>query len=352
MFLEDYPTNFEDLYYLISIPGQSTAVGTFTPVIKASRVAGVSPCTTIFSCDGYTAPGYDEHDTWHKFGYSWDFDDPTAGNFVTGRVAKTGTGIGSTDKNKSVDGPMAVHNFSIPDGGGSVDFEVLVNARAPSGAIAQASKTVTVQAQDDYYNDPANDTIAVSNTLDTADDWTAYHRSVPASAVKTNTMPAWDALDGKRLMLFNQDDFGSTEDDFFNIKLGTQNLVVTYFGDHETGEAVTASTISFNAPDEINDSSNGLAGFTAFRDIVVTGSTGNNYRFRIRSVTAGQIIVYDNPMSITTESAGGGVTLTEHHKRPDIGRVFINTTNDLGHMSPDQAEYDAVGNHFSLDGLC
>ncbi|MCP4881955.1 MAG: hypothetical protein GY905_15555 [Gammaproteobacteria bacterium] len=319
----------------------------FTPTIKASRLGGVSPCTVIFSCDGYAIAGYDEHDTWHKFGYSWDFDDDKDEHFITGRVARTGTGIGSTDKNKSVDGPMAMHTFVVADGGGSVEFEVLVNVKAPDGQIGQGSVTITVQAVDDYYSVPGTDIIACSNTLNILDDWSVYDRAVPPGATQIATLPDWDSMDGKLVMLFNEDVFGGTADDYFNIKLGTQNLVITYFGNHETGEVVTesGSTISFTAPDQINDSANGLGGFTAGNDVVITGTSDNNYRLRIRSVTAGQIITYVNPMPIHTELASGSAVLTEHHKRPDVGRITINTIDDgdPGSSTPDQAEFDVVG---------
>ena len=86
--------------------------------INASRTSGVSPCTVVFSMDSTPATGYDEHEVWRQFGYYFDFDDPGSGTYNTTRGGS---------KNISIGGPMAAHTFEVADGGGTVEFDVLVN---------------------------------------------------------------------------------------------------------------------------------------------------------------------------------------------------------------------------------
>lgn len=74
----------------------------------------------------------------------------------------------------------------------------------------------------------------------------------------------------------------------------------------------TAATIAFvdSNPDTITDSANGFvtAGFAAGDVVTVSGSTSNNRRFTIASVSAGTItLISDN--NVTTEAAGASITI-------------------------------------------
>ncbi len=215
---------------LISLPSisvaQSLAAG-----ITASRTSGVSPCTVVFSCDQTAASAYDSHEIWRLFGFYFDFDDSGSGTFGT---------LKGGSRDNQIGGAMAAHTFIVADGGGSVDFDVLVNVKAPDGSTGQASITITVQAQDDYYS--AANTICISNTLSpgTESQWTnvAFDKPCPSGATYTNDFSdiGFSALDGKRVMLHRGQDFtaltqpsGDTGE--ISLRYGEKNVLITWFGD-------------------------------------------------------------------------------------------------------------------------
>lgn len=73
-------------------------------------------------------------------------------------------------------------------------------------------------------------------------------------------------------------------------------------------DSYTASTISFTAATKrIGDSANGMAFFRAGDRLTVTGSTSNNSTFTVTTVTAGYVVVSEDP---TGELAGAAITLT------------------------------------------
>ena len=364
---------------VLTIGGVSdTFTSTTTPiptgiVITASRTSGVSPCPIMFSLDGSTAAGYDVHDFWRLVGCYWDFDnpaatrgtfatgDPVGDNFETGKFYDAGsdTWLDSRDKNIVIGPPESAHTFIVPDGGGEVVFTVLVSIRLPDGQIGQASIDVTVQAQDFAFSDA--DTIAVSADLNILDDWSTlgFDRSPPPLATigeQRNTMPGPEELDGKRVMVYNNDSASWGD---YETRMGQSNFVVTYFGNDLTGTSVTASTITFEAspiPSDasngdfsvpswsaggglIKDSANGLGSFVVGRFITVANSAGQDGRYKIQEVSAGEIKVYryDHHL-ITTENTGASITITEHHKKPqfrvvkvsvDPGNVYSATNGDI-----------------------
>jgi len=197
--------------------------------INASRLTGVSPCTVVFSCDGTTTEGYDDHEIWRQFGYYFDFDDPKSGTYNT---------IRGGSKNISIGGPMAAHTFEVADGGGRVDFDVLVNVKGPLGELGRGLVTITVEAQDSFY--AGADTILVSDSLNVLTDWSTlgFDKSPPAladGAVQLNTMPAWDAMSGKRVMIHRGSDYQSIVK---NIKYGSSNIAFTDFGNNADPNAI------------------------------------------------------------------------------------------------------------------
>lgn len=76
-----------------------------------------------------------------------------------------------------------------------------------------------------------------------------------------------------------------------------------------TDNDLTATTISFTAPDIIDDSGLGLAGFAAGTFIRVEGSTANDGIYEIDTSSAAQLTLIEQ--TIATEAAGPSITLTE-----------------------------------------
>ena len=72
------------------------------------------------------------------------------------------------------------------------------------------------------------------------------------------------------------------------------------------GDTGAIATISFTAPNQIDDSGSGFltAGFIVGNKIEITGTTSNNIEVTIASVTAGQILTEES--TITTEGAAAG----------------------------------------------
>lgn len=95
---------------------------------------------------------------------------------------------------------------------------------------------------------------------------------------------------------------------------------------------VTASTISFTAPDIIQDSANGLGGFEQDDIIVITGSTGNSDTYVVDTVTAGAITVVEQ--TIVTEAAGPSVTITNPSRSTGVsGFTAHGNFHHVGHAS-------------------
>ncbi len=211
----------------------STGNPPFSPgvsvVVEASRTSGRSPCTVVFNIYGSSVSGYDAHEVWRLAGCYWDFNDSGSGSYTT---------TGALTKTNKVGGAAAAHTFVVDDGGGTVDFEVLVNVKMPNGATGQGSVTISVEAQDSYYS--GANTIAVSDSLSTgnASLWeSGWDRNVPSGATLLSVLPDHDAMDGKRVMIHRGSDFsGSAEE--FNMIYGTSNVVITDFGDDADARAI------------------------------------------------------------------------------------------------------------------
>lgn len=100
-----------------------------------------------------------------------------------------------------------------------------------------------------------------------------------------------------------------------------------------TDNDLTAATISFTAPDLINDSGNGLAIFAVGDFIRVEGSTGgtNDGIYEVATSAAGQLELVEQ--TITTQGAGPSVTITEvfkHAADADFARTFDYSGNVQG----------------------
>jgi len=79
------------------------------------------------------------------------------------------------------------------------------------------------------------------------------------------------------------------------------------------GKDVNADTISFTAPDLINDSGNGLAKFEVGEVIRVEGSAAQDGAYEVATVAAGQIETVEQ--TITTEGAGADMAVSSNNNR-------------------------------------
>lgn len=129
------------------------------------------------------------------------------------------------------------------------------------------------------------------------------------------------------------------------VKSNTPNSITLY------GSLITASTISFVAGgSKILDSANGFvtAGFAVGDIIEITGTTLNNGLFKIKTVTAGEIVV-DNSNVIKTEAAGSSFTIkTEGTKTwAELG-FFVSLSGRAIKIPSNTASYTYTGGHASL----
>ena len=76
-----------------------------------------------------------------------------------------------------------------------------------------------------------------------------------------------------------------------------------------TNVSITATTISFTAPDTIDDSGNGFGIFSAGDIIEVEGTTSNDGIYEIDTQAVGQLTTIEQ--TLTTEGAGGSFTITK-----------------------------------------
>ncbi len=79
------------------------------------------------------------------------------------------------------------------------------------------------------------------------------------------------------------------------------------------GKDLYTDTISFTAPDLINDSDEGLAKYFIGEVIRVQGSAGQDGLYQIATVAAAQIETVEQ--TITTESAGDDMTVSSENNR-------------------------------------
>ena len=97
---------------------------------------------------------------------------------------------------------------------------------------------------------------------------------------------------------------------------------------NNTTTTVTAATISFASSDNsVNDSANGLAGFTAGERLVVNGSTDNDKSHTIVTVAAGKLTLDEDVNTVVDEAAGATITLSTPARPRETRLVGISDTN-------------------------
>ncbi len=102
--------------------------------------------------------------------------------------------------------------------------------------------------------------------------------------------------------------------DYLNAAADNQSI-----GTGGSTTVLTASTISFTAPDTISDSGNGLAIFPATKYIEISGSASNDGSYLVSTSAAGTLTV---PSGITTEGVGASITITLLTETYDIFKQY------------------------------
>lgn len=165
-------------------------------------------------------------------GFKFDFDDSGSGTYPTSEAGSKNTKFG---------GPMAFHTFLVADGDGLQTFEVLCKKKDENGVETLGSVTVYVTDQASAFD--ADDTILISNTLNSAADWPATVTNdsgitLPSGATQYVSISAMVSGEGanisdKRILLYAGDDF-SAED--LDIVTGNHGIRIGYFGQLSNGE--------------------------------------------------------------------------------------------------------------------
>ena len=202
------------------------ATGKVRPVITPSRVSCASPCTVVFSAENTTADNLDSHAVWSRLSYYWDFG-TAADTGSNGRQLYKAdyTYVSGDTRYESGHVPMVTKTF-LCDVGECV-YTVNMRATNEAGEVGDAQpQNIIVRAESAQWS--AENTICVSNTLDTEDDWsTGYDKSCPEGATQQNTMPFADGYNDKLVLLKNGDKFIQNLATYNH----QSNFKVGYFGD-------------------------------------------------------------------------------------------------------------------------
>ena len=105
--------------------------------IEASKTSGVAPLAVFF--DATTTTSTATNKPFHDLNYSWDFGDPTAGNWQHGNVNRR-------QKNKA-SGPVAAHVFKTPG-----TYTVRLWTKGLNGDTDTETVTITVQNPNSVFS--------------------------------------------------------------------------------------------------------------------------------------------------------------------------------------------------------
>jgi len=129
------------------------------------------------------------------------------------------------------------------------------------------------------------------------------------------------------------------------VKSNTADSITLY------GSMITASTISFVAGDKkILDSANGFvtAGFVAGDIIEIIGTTLNNGLFKIKTVTAGEIVVDDSNVLVNESAGSSFIIKTEGTKTwAELG-FFVSLSGRAIKIPGSSTTYTYTGGHATL----
>ena len=120
----------------------------------------------------------------------------------------------------------------------------------------------------------------------------------------------------------------------------------------DTDNALTATTISFTAPDTIGDTGSGLAIFAIGDFIRVAGTPTNDGLYEVLTSAAGTLTLVEQ--TILTQAAGGSYTLTElfqHAADADFSATFDYSANTQGgRTGGTDAQVQAKGQGAAING--
>ncbi len=195
--------------------------GVVSADILPSRTSCTSPCTVVFSAERTTADGLDEHGVWSQLSYHWDFD--TDESDTHGALYNQNyTYVNGDTAFESGHVPLVTKTFLCETG--SCTYTVGMRAQNVAGDYDDAYQTITVNSESSQWN--SANTVCVSNTLNTADDWTGYDKACPVGATKQSALPLAGEYGDKLILL--------KRGDTFNYGLATlpneSNFKITGFG--------------------------------------------------------------------------------------------------------------------------
>lgn len=218
--------------------------------ILASRTNCASPCTVVFSADKTRAEDLDEHGIWSQLIYHWDFDTGT-GTPHNNLYSPTYTHVPG-DTSREIGGPMATKTFLCD--AGTCEYNVGVRAQDASGLFDDDFVTIRVNAESTQWS--TSNTVCISNTLNTSDDWTAYGKPCPSGSTKRALMLNADNYDGKLVLLKKGDEFRQ------NIATlqGESNFKIGYFGNNDEARPILEGAIWLGVRSFGGDSNNPTSG--------------------------------------------------------------------------------------------
>ncbi|MGH1540269.1 MAG: hypothetical protein ACRBHB_07590 [Arenicella sp.] len=322
------PVNYLLLNDLVGI---SKAVNA---VINPSRTECASPCTVVFSAEKTSAHGLDSHGVWSQLSYYWDFDTDESDTYGS-LYKQTYTYVEGDTSFEKGHVPMATKTFLCEVG--ICVYKVGMRAQNVAGEFDDAFVDIAVKSESEQWS--AADTVCISNTLDTADDWTGFDKPCPAGAIKQNVTLDYDQYNGKLVLFKNGDMF--THSNHFPNRLpavvstlpNQSNFKLSVFGDsHEErpniNGKISLGMTRFDANTPRNEPfSVSLANLT---DTLVDqyGWPSNIY---IEGLKVGSINLpmsyqhvgmHDLDMDREAYTGGGNITVTSSSARchdPDVG---------------------------------
>ncbi len=205
--------------FSLLLEGQSNDDSIVNAAITPSRTDCASPCTVVLSAEKTTAEGLDEHGIWSQLSYYWDFDTDESDTYGS-LYKQTYTYVEGDTSFEKGHVPMVTKTFLCETG--TCTYNVGMRAQNEEGDFNDAFVTITVKSESLEWS--AANTICVSNTLDTATDWTGFDKECPAGATKQDRMPNGDQYNGKLVLMKRGDVFSgrglATYPDQSNFKIG------------------------------------------------------------------------------------------------------------------------------------
>jgi len=226
--------------------------------LKATRVSGPAPLPVLFDASCTRSSEAQVH-PFHQVLYEFDFGDDRGQTWP----------VSGLSKNVQSGGPLAAHVFDHPG-----VYQVRVRARAPSGAQAESSITVTVQ-------DPAKvfaggRTVCVSAVRD--------FTGCPSGAARQTGLPG--SYEERRILLRRGESFGA-----ISIPHGARDVQIGAFGGGDSKPTVARIGIGTISPN-----SSAFPSGISVMDLSVSGGIE-------QYVTASRLLFYRNDIG----SRGSGL---------------------------------------------